>query len=491
MMPYCQTLIIGAGPAGLTAAYELANSGASVVVIERDPRYVGGISRTVEHRGYRFDIGGHRFFSKSEEIEALWTEILGDEMLQRPRSSRIYYDGKLFDYPLKPFDALGKLGPIEAARCVLSYLKARAFPQRPATNFEQWVVNNFGRRLFEIFFRTYTEKVWGMDCAEISADWAAQRIKGLNLFRAVVSGLGLGKTRKRSEVIKTQISSFRYPRLGPGQMWERARDLIVERGGEVRMNTTITGLRQNGGDGLWTAQLSTGETITAEHVISSAPMPELVRLIGADSDHVVDVASKALRFRDFVVVALIVAGEERFSDNWIYVHDPRVRVGRIQNFKSWSPHMVPDPATACYGMEYFCHQTDGFWNMSDRELVAMARREIAELGLAVADDVVEGVVVRQPKAYPVYDDDYRRNVQVIRDALNERFTNLHLVGRNGMHKYNNQDHAMMTALLTARNILAGREIHDPWDVNEDAEYHEGGEATAQRVSERLVPRRAA
>ena len=492
---HVETLIIGAGPAGLTTAYELAKHGRQMLVVERDPTYVGGISRTVSYKGYRFDIGGHRFFSKSAEIEALWTELLGDDLLERPRSSRIYYNGKLFDYPLRAADALKKLGIIEAVRCVLSYGKAQLSPTLPTKTFEQWVVNNFGRRLFSIFFKTYTEKVWGMPCSEISADWAAQRIKGLNLFEAIVSSLGLRRRAKDGGVIKTLIGSFRYPRLGPGQMWERARDRIVEMGGRIEMGTTIANLTQHAETGQWVAILSGPggkETkITADHVVSTTDMSSLVRLLGDGGDQQLANAGAELRYRDFITVALIARGKEKFDDNWIYIHDPKVKVGRIQNFKSWSPELVPDPATACYGLEYFCFEGDGLWTSDDADLIALAKLEMSSLGLIAAEDVVDGTVIRQPKAYPVYDDFYRFNVDTIREALEQRFTGLHLAGRNGMHKYNNQDHAMMTGLLTARNIMNKTQPYDVWGVNEDAEYHEGGDRGAsERITERLVPRRA-
>jgi protoporphyrinogen oxidase len=493
---HVETLIIGAGPAGLTTAYELSKAGRSVAIVERDPVYVGGISRTVNYKGYRFDIGGHRFFSKSAEIEAWWTEIMGDEMLQRPRSSRIYYNGKLFDYPLRAGDALAKLGPIEALRCVISYAWAQARPYRNVVSFEQWVVNNFGRRLFQIFFKTYTEKVWGMDCGDISADWAAQRIKGLNLYQAIIQSFGLGKKPKGNDaVIKTLINSFRYPRLGPGQMWERARDKIVAQGGTMMMGSTITSISQHAESGKWVAIVTDAngkETkVTADHVVSTAAINELVRLLGADKDPAVAAATAGLRYRDFLIIGLIMRGKESFDDNWIYIHDPSVKVGRIQNFKSWSPDMVPNPDTACYGMEYFCNAGDDTWDMADADLIARAKFEINKLGLARSEDIIDGSVVRQPKAYPVYDDTYKLHVDTITEGLDERFTNLHLAGRNGMHKYNNQDHAMMTGLLTARNIVAGTRLHDVWTVNEDAEYHEGGAPGDDKIEERLVPRRVA
>jgi len=491
-----ETLIIGAGPAGLTTAYELTKAGRSVAIVERDSHYVGGISRTVNYKGYRFDIGGHRFFSKSAEVEAWWTEIMGNEMLQRPRSSRIYYNAKLFDYPLRAGDALAKLGPIEALRCVLSYGWAQIRPYRKVVSFEQWVVNNFGRRLFEIFFKTYTEKVWGMDCGDISADWAAQRIKGLNLYQAIIQSFGFGKKPTGNDgVIKTLINSFRYPRLGPGQMWERTRDKVVNQGGTMMMGSTITAISQHADSGKWVAIVTDAngkETkVTADHVVSTAAVNELVRMLGADADPAVAAASAALRYRDFLIVGLITRGKDSFDDNWIYIHDPSVKVGRIQNFKSWSPDMVPNPDTACYGMEYFCNAGDDTWDMSDADLIARAKREIGQLGLAIPEDIIDGSVVRQPKAYPVYDDTYKINVDTITEGLEEQFTNLHLAGRNGMHKYNNQDHAMMTGILTAKNIIAGTTLHDVWGVNEDAEYHEGGNAGDDKIEERLVPRRIA
>ncbi|NCA10634.1 NAD(P)/FAD-dependent oxidoreductase [bacterium] len=496
--------IIGAGPAGLTAAYALSKAGARVTVLEADPELVGGISRTVEYKspaaggkGFRFDIGGHRFFSKSREVEDLWTELLGDDMLVRPRSSRILYGGKFYAYPLRAGEALGNLGIVEAARCVASYAHARLFPVASPRSFEDWVSNQFGRRLFGIFFKTYTEKVWGMSCREISADWAAQRIKGLSLSTAIWNALFPPRERQdRSKQIKTLIGSFRYPRLGPGMMWEAAAQKTREHGGEVRLGCRVTGLERLSADRGWRVDFTdtTGrrQAVEADHVISSAPLRELVRGLSPAPPADVLAAAAALKYRDFLTVALIVRPSLSFDDNWIYVHEPGVKVGRVQNFRSWSPELVPDPALACYGLEYFCFEGDGLWSMSDADLVALAGRELVQLGLAREGDVLDGHVVRQPKAYPVYDDDYARHVATIRRGLEQGYAGLHLVGRNGMHKYNNQDHAMMTALLTARNILAGEELYDVWDVNQDAEYHEAGDRGAVAASgERQVPHRLA
>lgn len=476
--------IIGAGPAGLTAAYELSKQGAPVVVLESDPQYVGGISRTVNYKDFRFDIGGHRFFSKSHEVEDLWTEIAGPDMLDRPRSSRIYYRGKFYTYPLKPLEALSKLGIGESVLCVLSFCAARLRPTRNPKTFDEWVTNQFGKRLFRIFFKTYTEKVWGMNCKEISADWAAQRIKGLSLFSALKHAvLAKHKPKDRKQVVKTLIDTFRYPRLGPGLMWERCAGRIRELGGEVLLGRRVVGCRLDSPSGHWivTSRNNNGdlEEYRAEHLISSMPIRELVAQIEPQLSEAALRASRSLRYRDFLTVGLIVRDRGRFSDNWIYIHDPSVQVGRVQNYKSWSPEMVPDQRYGSYGLEYFCFEGDGLWTTSDNELIELAKSEIQRVNLAATEDVVDGCVIRQPKAYPIYDDAYQQHVNTIRKCLDESCPRLHLVGRNGMHKYNNQDHAMMTAILTAKNILAGERKYDIWAVNQDAEYHEAGAAGEQ------------
>ena len=493
--------IIGAGPAGLTAAYLLSKKGYSVSVIEKDAVYVGGISRTVELDGFRFDIGGHRFFSKSKEVVDLWNEILPDDFIVRPRMSRIYYEGKFYSYPLRAFEALGNLGLWRSTLCMASFARAKLFPNRDVRSFQDWTVNAFGHKLFSIFFKTYTEKVWGMPCDEMSADWAAQRIKGLSLWGAVTDGLkrslGLNKRPNDGMATKTLLESFRYPRLGPGMMWEAARDFVLARGNSVLMAHSLGELSQDQANGRWrmTAKGPDGDVaITAGHVISSAPMRELAGRIQPQPATLGQAMD--LKYRDFLTVALMVKGKDIFPDNWIYIHDPKVQVGRIQNFRSWSPEMVPDPDLACVGLEYFCFEGDGLWSSSDADLIELAKKEMATLGLCNPDNVVGGAVVRQEKAYPVYDDGYADNVLAMRTELQRLYPTLHLVGRNGMHRYNNQDHAMMTAMLTVRNIEAGEQLYDIWAVNEDAEYHEAGEegqdAAGQRAalaSERLVPNR--
>jgi protoporphyrinogen oxidase len=478
--------IIGAGPAGLTAAYLLAKGNQEVVVFEKDPKYVGGISRTESYNGYHFDIGGHRFFSKSKEVEDFWTEILGDEMLERPRSSRIYYNNHFFSYPLVAFEALRKLGIFESALCVLSYLKAKAFPVKNPTNFEEWVTNQFGKRLFNIFFKTYTEKVWGIPCNEISADWAAQRIKGLSLSSAIFNALFKPnkKATDKDKVIKTLIDSFRYPKQGPGMMWEACAEKSKAMGVTLHMNCGVQKIEYTNNS--WTVQTTSQGSVTGfDYVLSTAPMRELVANVLPAFPVTVAANAAALSYRDFLTVVLICKDEDAFSDNWIYIHDPKVKVGRVQNFKSWSPYMVPDPSMACYGLEYFCFEGDGLWTSSNADLIALGKKEIEKIGLTKASAVVDGYVVRQPKAYPVYDQFYKARVDSVREAL-ANYPGLYLIGRNGMHKYNNQDHSMMTAMLAAKNIIAGKELYNLWDVNEDAEYHEGGD---RGVSGRMVPQK--
>jgi protoporphyrinogen oxidase len=489
--------IIGAGPAGLTAAYLLSKNNVPVTVLEADPVYVGGISRTATYKGFHFDIGGHRFFSKSKEVNDFWNEILPDDMLDRPRSSRIYYNGKFFAYPLRAFEALIKLGVFRSTMCLLSYFKAKMFPVPNPRNFEDWVTNQFGKRLFNTFFKTYTEKVWGMSCKQISADWAAQRIKGLSLGSAIKNALLPAKQPKdSSKVIKTLINCFKYPRKGPGMMWEACAEKTKAMGGKLEMGCKVVGLDYDAGNESWTVSFKDSQgqiqKLEAEHVISSAPMRELVRGIQPAVSEAAKTAADSLKYRDFLTVMLIVKNRDAFHDNWIYIHDPNVKVGRIQNFRSWSPEMVPDPDKACYGLEYFCFEHDGVWDAKDDELIKLAERELLQIGLAKSGDVLDGTVVRQKKAYPVYDDDYAKHVDTVREELDARYPNLHLVGRNGMHKYNNQDHAMMTAMLCVENILADTKLYDVWDVNGDAEYHEAGEASAQQTSGtalRQVPRR--
>ncbi|NUO57463.1 MAG: NAD(P)/FAD-dependent oxidoreductase [Hamadaea sp.] len=462
-------VVIGGGPAGLTAAYQLTKSARAVTVFEADD-VVGGISRTAEREGWRFDIGGHRFFTKVAAVEELWHEILPDgDFLLRPRMSRIYYNGVLFDYPLKAMNALRGLGVVEAVRCVGSYAWAQVRPPKDQSHFEGWVSARFGWRLYSIFFKTYTEKVWGMPATELQADWAAQRIKNLSLAGAVLNALLPKRNRKD---ITSLIEEFQYPKLGPGMMWERCAELVAKQGGTVALSTAVTALhRDDAGVTAVSVRDCDGERrVPATDVVSSMPLSALVRAMEPAAPAEVRAAADDLRYRDFLTVALVVPEEFSFPDNWIYIHTPGVQVGRIQNFGSWSPYLVQDGRT-CLGLEYFVNVGDQLWDAADADLVALATAELEKLGLVRPGAVEQGYVVRMPKAYPVYDERYQRNVDTIRQWLAEAVPNVHPVGRNGMHRYNNQDHSMLTAMLSAENILTGAG-HDIWAVNVEEEYHE-------------------
>ena len=466
-------VILGGGPAGLTAAYELMLHGISAIVLEKDPCYVGGIARTVEFQGNRIDIGGHRFFSKNAEVEALWTLILGDEMLERKRLSQVFFRDRYFSYPLEVSDLLAKLGPIEIMRCLMSYIWAHMRPVSEPHTYEDWGTNEFGRRLFNILMKPYTEKVWGMSTREISANWAPQRIRRLNVKRLLMSLWPLARSED-GKLSRTLVDHFHYPRLGPGQMWERLRTMLEAGGQQVHLGQEVLGLYH---DGAYITSIAARDKhgqvreFQGTDVISTLPMQDLVEICDPPLPYEVQQAARALKYRDFLTVALLVDKENVFPDNWIYLPDSGVKVGRIQNFKNWSEAMVADPKQTCLGLEYFCAPGDSLWRTQDEDLLALAQRELSVLGLCRMEEIVGGTVVRQAKAYPVYDELYNEHVAVIRKYVEARLVNLQLVGRNGMHRYNNQDHAMMTALLAARNIASGLKL-DPWKVNTEADYHE-------------------
>jgi protoporphyrinogen oxidase len=468
-------VVIGAGPAGLTAAHELARLDVPTVVLERDAG-VGGIARTVEYHGARFDIGGHRFFTKVPWVQAWWEQRLGADFLRRPRRSRILYRGRLFDYPLRPVNALFGLGPAEAVRIAASYLRARLTPAGEERSFEDWVSRRFGRRMYEIFFKTYTEKVWGMPCSEIGADWAAQRIRNLDLVTAVREALLPGR---RGDVVSL-IEEFHYPRLGPGMMWERTRDELEQAGVPVRTGAGVERVLHHGGS-IVAVEVRDGagetERIEGAHFLSSMPLRDLVRALSPAPPPAVAAAAERLRYRDFLTVGLIVERAELFPDNWIYVHAPEVKVGRIQNFGRWSPEMTPGPGKGVVGLEYFVQEGDALWSLPDPELVALATRECSQLGLVRAEEISDGVVIRVPKAYPVYDAAYREALAEVREYLGG-FANLQPIGRNGQHRYNNQDHSMVTGAHAARNV-AGATL-PVWDVNVDDAYHEAGDRAVPR-----------
>ena len=482
--------IIGAGPAGLTAAWELCRNGVPPAVVEADS-IVGGLSRTAEYKGFLYDIGGHRFYTKVALVEAIWRAILGDDLLTRPRLSRIYYRGRFFSYPLEPRNALRHLGPTEALLCILSYLHAKARPVLPEETFDVWVSNRFGRRLFETFFRSYTEKVWGIPCHEIRAEWAAQRIRGLSLRSLLIDAIRPAAGGRRSD-IRTLINSFEYPRHGPGMMWGRMADIVTAQGASILLNHPVRRVRWR--PGAVTAVETGGGAIECGSAISTMAIRDLLHAMDPAPPAAVVKAADKLHYRDFILVLLIVRARDLFPDNWIYVHEPGVHVGRIQNYKNWSPEMVPDAEFTSLGMEYFASEGDRLWSRSDAELVELGKCELARLGLAHSAAVVDGTVLRMRKAYPVYDEAYERALGIIREFL-EHLPNLQLAGRNGMHRYNNQDHSMLTGLLAARNILGAD--HDLWEVNADSDYLEEGTALTQdqlrglAETQPVVPRKIA
>ena len=458
-------LIIGAGPAGLTAAHELINQGIQPIVLEQADR-VGGISRTETYKGYRFDIGGHRFYTKIGEVQQLWVEILGNKLLKVPRLSRIYYNGKFFNYPLEITNALSNLGLVNSLLMLFSYLQAKIKPYPQEENFKEWVCNRFGKRLYQTFFKTYTEKVWGISCTEIRADWAAQRIQGMSLKKAILNSLF------KNNQTKSLINEFYYPELGPGMMWEKCQEIITSKGGTVHLNTKVNQIhhQNNHIQKISVQQENKTFDLQADYFISSMPVTALVLRLEPSAPSPVLQAARSLKYRDFLIVALIIDAVDLFPDNWIYIHSPEFQVGRIQNFKNWSPAMVPDSSKTCLGMEYFCSQGDKLWSMSDRELIDIATQEVVALGLLLNIEKIEdATVIRQLKAYPVYDEEYRQHLQVLQDYL-KTFDNLQTVGRNGMHHYNNQDHSMLTGLLAARNIMG--EKNDLWEVNTERSYYE-------------------
>ena len=460
-----QVVIIGAGPAGLTAAYELTKFNLCPIVLEKGDK-VGGLSRTEVYKGFYFDMGGHRFFTKVEEVQLIWRALLGDQLLHRSRLSRIHYAGKFFHYPLKPLDALRGLGLWESILVVVSYLRWQLFPYRCEETYEQWVTNRFGRRLFRTFFKTYTEKVWGISCSELRSEWAAQRIKDLSLKTALLNSVFKSRT-----TIKTLIEEFDYPQFGPGMMWQAAQDEIERRHGVVRLNSDVIRMNRSGNRIESVVVECNNKKVVTDGTafISSMPITELVMKMCPSQPDVVAAAQK-LTYRDFLTVGLIIDQPDVFPDNWIYIHSSEVQVGRIQNFKNWSPSMVPDQRKTSLGLEYFCTEGDKLWTMSDAELIELGKQEVERTGLASYADVEDGCVFRVPKAYPVYDSKYRDYLAMVREFVDSH-ENLQTIGRNGLHRYNNQDHAMLTGMLAVRNLVL-RERSDLWSVNVDQEYHE-------------------
>ncbi len=488
-------IVIGGGPAGCAAAYELARHGAAPLIVERLDQ-VGGLSRTVAHGGCRFDIGPHRFFTKNEEVQRLFEDVVAEDAVRVDRLTRILYQGKFFDYPLTPLNALFGVGPLGAAASFASYGAARL--RRPLgpepANFEEWLVDRFGDRLYRTFFKTYTEKVWGIPCARISRDWAEQRIKALDLKAAIREALA---PRAAGEGPKSLVREFLYPRLGAGQLYEKMAAQVVERGGAVELGTRLVRIEREG----WRVRAVVvagpgGErTIEADPVLSSAPLTRLVEMLDPPPPEPVRRAAAALRYREHVGVHLHVVGEA-FLDNWIYVHSPEVRMARIANYRRFSAEMADRPEVSPLTVEYFCFAGDATSRRSDAALVDDAVRELETVGLIRRRQVEDAFVLRSAEAYPVIEQSSEAHVRTIKEWL-DRFENLLPIGRSGMFKYNNQDHAIYTGLLAARTTL-GLGRYDPWKVNIEAEYHEevapasngapSGPPAARAVASRLLRR---
>jgi protoporphyrinogen oxidase len=458
--------VLGAGPAGLAAALALVRAGRPAVLVEREDG-VGGLARTVLRNGYRFDLGGHRFYTRLPEVRALWEDLVGRDLLVRQRRSRILFHGRYFDYPLTASSAFAGLGAVESARILASYLSARARPIRPERSLADWVTNRFGRRLFETFFRTYTEKLWGIPCEQIGAAWAAQRIRGLSLRAAVADMLRRGAGGQR-----TLVTEFQYPRLGPGMLWERMREEFEARGGTTLLRHRVLRVRHEGGRVFAVdAAGPDGEVAVAvAGAVSTVPVRDLAAALSPAMPEA-EAAARALRHRAFIEVALVLEGEDPFPDTWLYLHDRDIAAGRVQNFRAWSPELVPVAGHACLGLEYFCSAGDALWSQPDAALAALAEKDLATLGFG-GRRVLEAHVVRMADAYPVYDEGFAERIATVAREL-APLSNLALAGRNGMHRYNNMDHAIRSGMLAAENILGA--THDLWAADLDDGYLEPAE----------------
>jgi protoporphyrinogen oxidase len=526
-------VIIGAGPAGLTAAYELLTRTNLVPIVLEKSDYVGGLARTVNYKGNRLDIGGHRFFSKSERVMRWWLSILplkavecdsprityqgkttsvpagipsanpsseDNVMLLRPRKSRIYFGKQLFDYPitLSP-STLKKLGLWRTIKIGLSYLRALLFPICPESNLEQFFINRFGRELYLTFFKSYTEKVWGIACDQISATWGAQRVKGLSIGKTFGHGFAKlvrkGKTDLAQKNVETSlIEQFLYPKFGPGQMWEEVAGKITSMGGEIRMDSCVEKIEHSSEGKMLAVTVRnrlTGEItrVAADYFFSTMPIAEFVASLSPAAPTVIREISDGLQYRDFITVGLLCdkvrlggINGELVEDNWIYIQDPDVLMGRLQIFNNWSPAMVADSRKIWLGLEYFCSEGDSFWRKTDAEIIALAKAEMEAMDMLSPADVLDATVVRMPKSYPAYFGSYHRLSEVTEWA--DKFSNLFLIGRNGMHKYNNQDHSMLAAMTAVDNIKGNIASRDNlWALNTEQDYID------EKVSERGDPLR--
>lgn len=467
---YCKNVIIGAGPAGLAAGYELTKNGQKVLIIEKE-NTVGGLCRTVDYRGYKFDFGGHRFFTKNAEVQEFWQEILGDDLLTRPRLSRIYYRQKFFAYPVKLGDALIKLGLKESFLIGLSLLAVRLkrlWQQRKEITFEDWVVNRFGERLFNHFFKSYTEKLWGISVKELGADWAAQRMKDLSLWQLFKSVIF--KTKEGQ--VKSLIEKFQYPKFGPGLFYENVVEKNKEMGGEIRLNKCLFKIIHEGEiikKIIVKDQAGNLEEIEANNFISSVPLNSLLKMLEPTPPSEIMSLGDKMRFRAFFDVCLIVNKKNVCPDNWLYIHEPEVRLLRVQNFKNWSPFMTADDNKTPLGAEYVCWPNDELWQMKDGDLIQLAIRELEKIGLVSANLISSGTVIRNQYAYPVYHLDYKSDLKQIFNYLSN-FKNFQTIGRSGLYRYNNMDHSILTGFYAARNVMG--ENHNILDVNADEAYQE-------------------
>jgi protoporphyrinogen oxidase len=461
-------IIFGTGPAGLSAGYILAKEKMNVEIYEAEAQ-AGGISKTIKYKGNLFDLGGHRFFTKYEQVNILWKDILGDKFRETNRLSRIYYKNKFFNYPLTPLNALFGVGIKDTILIFISYLYSKIFPYKKEETFEEWITNRFGKKLFSIFFKTYTEKVWGCPCNEIQAEWAAQRIKGLSLSKAVINAI----FKSERNTVKTLIDKFYYPESGPGMMYDEMKNRILEMGCSVILNSKVNIIFHENNRINKIEYKNNGKLYYDEgkNYISSMPITELINKMSPKPPEEIINAALKLKYRSLVTVDIVVKKEELFPDNWIYIHSPEVKLGRIQNFKNWSISMVKDKSKTTLGLEYFCNEDDEMWNMKDEELFNLASSEVEKIKICKKEDIEDYIIVRVPKAYPVYSMGYKQSLNKIIKYL-KGFENLQLIGRYGLFKYNNMDHSIMTGIYAAENIKAGEKKFIINDINADDEYHE-------------------
>ncbi|MBA7493923.1 hypothetical protein ES702_04489 [subsurface metagenome] len=462
-----KVIIMGAGPAGLGAAFQLSKNGIEAMVVEKDD-VVGGISRTLKYKGYYFDEGGHAFFSKSDEVNKIWHALLGPSLVKVERLSRIYYQGKFFDFPLKPGNALFGMGFMGSMVILGSYVKSRIFPYKKEKTFEQWVSNRFGKKLYQVFFKTYTEKVWGIPCSQIGAEWARQRIGGVSLFSAIRHAF-LGRTKSRTDILTGEL---RYPPLGPGMMYEAMKTKIQGMGGSVVLDSEVISINHNQSEVLSIAVANKAgreKNFGGTKFISTIPISLLVQRMTPKPPPDVLEASRKLRYRGLLVVHLIIDRQDLFPDNWLFIHSPEVKVARIQNYKNWSPRMVPDPTKTSLGLEYFCNENDDFWNQPEERLIAIAIEELKKLSIVDEHAILDALVFKIPHAYPVYYRGYREPLETVKRYL-ATFGNLQTVGRGGMYQYSHMYHSILTGLMAARNILGSN--FNIWQLNVNEDYHD-------------------